>query len=336
VKYILDDKILKVAQSTQRALSLQSDIIIQPANPKFGADLAIPCFKLAAELKKSPVDIAAQLAAELKLPEIAKTEAVNGFVNIWLSDKVLVEALDQVNEKFGEHTGQKDEDILIEHSSTNPFKEVHIGHLYSSTISVAIGRLLAADGAKVHHVSYHGDIGMHIAMAVWAVAKMLEDGEGDWFTDGAEGRTMDDVTVEKRIDFLGAAYALGATSFKQDEQAALEIKEVNKRIYAHDNEGIDEIYETGKRWSFDYFDDIFAQLGVEFEKRYFESEVGVIGQKIVEANEGTVFTKSDGALVYEGEKIGLHTRARPAKFDHQLGDNAFGGNSNFRSRGNVA
>jgi arginyl-tRNA synthetase len=108
--------------------------------------------------------------------------------------------------------------------------------------------------------------------------------------------------------FLGAAYALGATAFKDDDAAQAEIKTINAHIYAHDNEAIDEIYTIGRTWSFEYFDDIYKQLGVSFEKSYFESEVGPEGLDIVRQNIGPVFEESDGAVVFKGEKAGLHTR----------------------------
>lgn len=311
MNYVLSEKSKEIAKLAAEVAGLPN-VEVQ-ASPKFGADFAIPCFKFAAELKKSPNEIAQDLTAKLTAGFIAKTEAASGFVNIWLKDEVIKEAIVQTTElgdKFGSHDKLKGQEVLVEHTDPNPFKEVHIGHAYSNTIGEAVARLYKLGGAKVSQVSYHGDVGMHVAMAVWAISKILSEGEGEWFEGGdLAGLTMDDVAVNKRVAFLGAAYARGATAYKEDEQAANEIKQVNVHIYAHDDEGVSEVYETGKRWSFDYFDDIYEQLGTGFEKRYLESEVGPIGAEIVKNNIGDVFEQSDGAVVYNGEaKADLHTR----------------------------
>lgn len=311
--YITEKTKAQIVQSAQKVLATKSKLELESANVKFSADFALPCFKIAAELKKSPIQIAQQLATGLSDHiQINKAEAVNGYINIWLSDKLLGQAVEQalsMGEGFGKGDKLVGQEIVIEHTATNPFKEFHIGHAYTSVVGESLGRLLAATGAKVRHVSYHGDIGKHIAMSIWGVTKLLEAGESEWFGDsGNPGKTMDDVLAERRTDFLGAAYAMGASAFKEDEVIANQIKEINKHIYAHDDEGIDQIYETGKRWSFAYFDDVCQQLGVKFEKDYLESEVAVIGAEIVNQNIGTVFEKSDGAIIFKGEKTGLHTR----------------------------
>ncbi|HSE29060.1 MAG TPA: arginine--tRNA ligase [Candidatus Saccharimonadales bacterium] len=303
----IKNKIAKLVADSVKAESVE----VQPANPKFGADFAIPCFKIAAEQKTNPVELAKKLAEQLKMPELAKVEAAGGFVNLWLSDDVLLGALKQVDANFGSHKTFKDKEILIEHTAVNPFKEFHIGHAYANTIGEALARLHEAAGAKVHQISYHGDVGPQIAMPVWGAAKMLAANEGDWYDNGdPAGRTMSDVAVDKRIAFLGAAYAKGAAAFKEDEESAAEIKAINKHIYLRDDEGVDEIYSTGSRWSFDYFDDVCDQLkSGNFEKHYLESEMGPIGAEIVKSNLGDVFEESNGAIVYNGEqKAGLHTR----------------------------
>jgi len=307
--YVLDEIIAAIAAKAQEALGTSSVPVVEPANPKFSADLAIPTFMFARELGKSPQEIAAQLAESLKHDAVAKAEAVSGFVNIWLSDASIAEAIKQVNTTFGQHDTLQGQQIVIEHTDPNPFKEFHIGHAYSNTVGEALGRLYKLGGAEIHQVSYHGDVGKHIAMAIWGIEQLLTEPEADWFTRESEGDlTLSDVDETKRTAFLGAAYARGASAYKDDEQAKEQIETINRHVYAHDEQDIDEIYEIGKGWSFAYFEEIYAELHVQFEKQYLESEVSSDGVEIVRQHMGDVFEESDGAVIYKGEKAGLHTR----------------------------
>lgn len=307
--YSFNDTITAIAAEAQEILGSSSAPVVEPANPKFGADLAIPTFMFARERRMSPQDIAAELAGKLQHNAIAKAEAVSGFVNIWLSDAAIAAALKQVNTTFGQHDTYDGQQVVIEHTDANPFKEFHIGHAYSNTVGEALGRLYKAGGATVHQVSYHGDTGKHIAMAIWGIQQLLIEPDTDWFVRESEGDlTLSDVDETKRTAFMGAAYARGATAYKNDETAKEQVEAINRHIFAHDEQDIDEIYETGKAWSFAYFDEIYDQLHVAFEKRYLESEVGAEGTEIVRSHMGDVFEESEGAVVYKGEKAGLHTR----------------------------
>ncbi len=307
--YLLDDIIAALAAKSQEVLGVATLPLVEPANPKFGADLAIPTFTFARELGKSPQDIAVQLSKGLEHESIAKAEAVSGFVNIWLSDTAIADAMKQVNTTFGQHTLLKGQQVVIEHTDPNPFKEFHIGHAYSNTVGEALGRLHKLGGAEVHQVSYHGDVGKHIATAIWGVQQLLIEPDADWFVRESEGDlTLSDVDETKRNAFLGAAYARGATAYKENEEAKEQIEAINRHVYAHDEQDIDEMYEIGKSWSFAYFEEIYDELHVAFEKQYLESEVAPEGIEIVRTHMGDVFEESEGAVVYKGEKAGLHTR----------------------------
>lgn len=309
MKYLLDQIIADIAAEVQKALGVAALPVVEPAKLRFGADLAIPTFAFARELGKSPQDIAAQLTHDLQHEAVAKAEAAGGFVNVWLSDAIIAEAMKQVSTTFGQHDSYAGQRIVIEHTDANPFKEFHIGHAYSNTVGEALGRLYKAGGATVHQVSYHGDTGKHIAMAIWGIQQLLVDPDADWFVRESEGDlTLSDVDETKRTAFLGAAYARGAGAYKEDESAKEQIEAINRHIFAHDEQDIDEMYEIGKSWSFAYFEEIYEQLHVAFEKQYLESEVAAEGAEIVRSHMGGAFEESEGAIIYKGEKVGLHTR----------------------------
>ena len=190
--------------------------------------------------------------------------------------------------------------VVVEYTDPNPFKVMHIGHLFSNTVGESISRLLEFSGAIVKRANYQGDVGLHVAKVLWGLKSLMEK-EGFSLSD------MEKMPLEERVSILGRAYALGATAYKEDERAKEEIKKINVMVYSKDR-GIWETYEKGRKWSLDYFERIYKRLGTRFDFYFFESDTGEIGKKIVEANIGKVFEESEGAIVFPGEKYGLHTR----------------------------
>ncbi|MCR4325327.1 MAG: arginine--tRNA ligase, partial [Patescibacteria group bacterium] len=106
---------------------------------------------------------------------------------------------------------------------------------------------------------------------------------------------------------LGKAYTAGATAYEEDKAAKAEIDAINKKLYDHSDAGIDTLYATGRQTSLKHFEEIYSILGTKFDLYFFESATAPKGMEIVRTH-GDVFEKSDGAIVYKGEKDGLHTR----------------------------
>jgi arginyl-tRNA synthetase len=246
----------------------------------------------------SPREIAVALASKLHGQEGIKEVNIAGpgFINLKLSDETLFKNLDKEPAKA--YVGQE---ILVEFGDPNPFKEMHIGHLYSYLVGDALSNLLEASGAKVQRLSYHGDVGLHVAKAIYGMQQLDK---------GREGRPLENIRGENWQAFidLGEAYAEGAQAYGHDERAKEKINEINQHIYAGDNPEVNRFYKEGKNRSFEYFDKILAEIKVKTTKRYLESQTTPEGIEFVKQNIGKVFEESDGAVVYRGEKVGLHTR----------------------------
>lgn len=242
--------------------------------------------QLAAQVHKKPRDVAEALSEKLRagLKDTVSEISVAGpgFINLKLNDAALRQAADVKPARS--FSGKE---ILVEFGDANPFKAMHLGHLYTAVVGDAISRLFEASGAKVERLSYHGDVGLHVAKAVWQVRRL--QGEHSNF-------------------LFDAAYAGGSYEYDHNETAKKEIEDVNEHIYKQDDPQINKLYELGKKWSFENFDKIFEELGIHYQKRYLESESTRAGLATVEANLGKVFEKSDGAIIFRGEKAGLHTR----------------------------
>ncbi|MBI4992355.1 MAG: arginine--tRNA ligase [Candidatus Harrisonbacteria bacterium] len=264
---------------------------------EFGHYSTNVAFKLAPLLKKPPFEIAKEIASSVKRQassKFVKVEAVApGFVNFWLKPKLFQKELAVIlknKNKYGRNNNLKGQKTIIEYTDPNPFKEFHIGHLMSNSIGEALSRIIEWNGAKVKRACYQGDVGMHVAKAVWGI----------------------DHLGFKKIDSmadLAKAYAAGSRVYESDERVKKEINEINKKIYDRNDKNINKIYDSGKALSLDHFENIYRRLGTKFNYYFFESETGKFGKKIVEKGlKRGVFEKSQGATVFKGEKYGLHTR----------------------------
>jgi arginyl-tRNA synthetase len=263
---------------------------------QFGDYATNAALQLAKKAAKSPQEIARALAEELKgQPQIKKVNIAGpGFINFTLSDEALAKAALAAAELPKNLEGQE---ILVEFGDPNPFKEMHIGHLYTSIVGDGIAGVLAASGAKVHRVSYHGDVGLHVAKWLWAVHKQF-----GWDSEAASKALHDPKTG------IGYFYAIGAKAYEENEAAKAEIETINNQVYAKDDAGLNRMYELGKTLSFDGFKKILDLLSIFYEKNYLESQSAEKGAETVKQNVGKVFKESQGAIIYEGEKAGLHTR----------------------------
>lgn len=277
--------------------------IESPKDPKFGDYSTNIALKLS-EKGKNPTDLAGEIAKELEkksLDYVEKIEIIKpGFINFHLSNKILITQLKELintPEKIV-RTGQT---VLIEFTDANPFKEMHIGHLYSNIVGESIARILESRGDEVKRVSYQGDIGLHVAKAIFGMKNKLQESKKSL-------EELEKESLDARMKFLGESYALGAKKFEEDLEAKEEIIEFNKKLYGKDPE-VMGLYDKGRAWSLEKFEAIYARLGTKFNKLYFESEVADEGVEIVKKHLGSgVFEESEGAIIFDGEKYGLHKR----------------------------
>jgi arginyl-tRNA synthetase len=272
-----------------------------PADPAHG-DLASNAAMVAAKpLGMNPKALAEEFVRELREANDSNIASIDvagpGFINIRLSDSVLHRILDEAGTAPGWGTTKRfsGKKVIIEYTDPNPFKEFHIGHLMPNTIGEALARIIAAGGAEVRRVNYQGDVGMHVAMAIWGMMHHHEE------------MPSEEAPHREQAAFLGKAYAKGAKAFQEDPAAKEAITRINRQVYERSDPLVRALYDNGRRWSLEYFEDIYRLLGTRFDHYFFESETAELGRKIVEAHPD-VFERSNGAVVFPGEKYGLHTR----------------------------
>ncbi|MBQ9017555.1 arginine--tRNA ligase [Candidatus Saccharibacteria bacterium] len=259
--------------------------------------------KLAGVAHKSPMVIAEELVAEVQDDSATEMRGVQsfatapGFINFISSDEYLLAEMDGIVTDFdknissGEYRGKT---VVCEFSDPNPFKVLHVGHLYTSVVGDAIARLLEYAGAKVVRANFGGDVGLHVAKTMYILQR----------------KQVSELTIED----IAKCYIEGTAAYEDDAEAKAEITRLNKEIYKINAEDIHgtplaDLYWRGRELSYDYFKHFYASIGLKFDKYYPESTVAWLGLATVKREEAAgVYEESDGAVVFDGEKYGLHTR----------------------------
>ena len=310
---------------------VEAEINLVEAPKDTGADFATNiAMNLAKNLKKNPMQIAEEVrgkALELDVAderEISEIEiAKPGFINIKLSDDFYKLELEKYQKNFLENISQNEylkKTVICEFSDPNPFKILHVGHLYTSMVGDAISRIVEFAGGNVVRANFGGDVGLHVAKNMYALLQHKDE-------------INDLMTTTEKAELLSKTYVEGATAYEEDEVAKEKIVEINKKIYriaeAGDSivaelEGLIErdasrvtlnelelakVYFWGRKASYQYFKDFYKKIGVKFDRYYPESTVAAKGLEMVTKGLGDgVYEESDGAIVFKGEKYGLHTR----------------------------
>lgn len=268
--------------------------------------------------------------------------AVQGFINFKMSFYWLQNVLRKFSAVSSDYEMQEilgkmaprtlfleNKKIMVEYTDPNPFKLFHIGHLVPNAVGECLSRLFEYSGAEVKRASYQGDAGMHVAKSVWGMKKKLDK------DDSLNLEIIEVWDLKDRVRFLGECYSSGATAYKNSEESKREIKDINYLVYMSaqeylqeelnwepqvdygiyvervglDYEEIKDLYRTGRRWSLKYFETVYEKLGTKFDFYYFESLTGEYGYKIVkEYLQEEVFLEDRGAVIFNGESHGLHTR----------------------------
>ncbi|MFZ2199554.1 MAG: arginine--tRNA ligase [Microgenomates group bacterium] len=274
------------------------------------------------ELAEKIVEILDHYTNEPLNQSIDKIEVAGaGFINFYLKPKFFLEQTKKAIEPgYGENENLKNKKVMVEYTDPNPFKEMHIGHLMSNTIGESLARLLEASGAEVERACYQGDVGLHVAKSIWGMQKKMVELK-------LSLTELQVQALQERQQFMGQAYAYGAGQYETDEKAKAEMHALNKEIYDGLTEGtgpartvlagVMDMYHEGRKWSLEYFESIYQRLGTKFDEYFFESEAGPVGLDVVQEglDKGVLEVGEEGAVVYKGEKDGMHTRV----FRNKLG-----------------
>lgn len=281
-----------------------------PFSVEWPADLAHGDFATNAALAaakplgRNSREIADELAAKLRDAlgeQVASVDVAGpGFVNVTLARSAIADAITSVpREGWGAGSVRAGERIAFEYSCPNPFKEMHVGHLMSTVVGEAAARVIENQGARVLRETYGGDVGPHVAKALWALKRKGNENPA---------------TPEE----IGEAYAQGSRAYEESEEAKVEIDTLNVSLYqalakeegerSDEDRALLELWRHGRDASLEAHKAVWDALGTHFDYVFHESETTPIGMEVVtRAREEGVFVESQGAVIYDGEKKGLHT-----------------------------
>jgi arginyl-tRNA synthetase len=298
----------RVAEACKELFDVEIGIELARPEEQFGDYATNVALQLSKPLGKNPREIGEALAVKLREILAGQVSEVSvagpGFINLKLNDQALAGSLEA--KPAQSLAGQV---VVAEYSDPNPFKVLHAGHLYTSVVGDAIANLLEQAGATVHRVNFGGDVGLHVGKTMWAICGYL---------GGEHPDKLADVPVAQRPDWLTQRYIDGNAAYEESEKddkfgEKAKIIDYNKRVYQlHTDNDHDspfaQIYWTCRQWSYDYFDGFYERIGTKFEKYYPESETAPLGLQTVREHIGKVYEESDGAVIFDGEKYGLHAR----------------------------
>jgi arginyl-tRNA synthetase len=234
----------------------QADVELSRTDEQHGDFATNVAMQLAGKLGKNPREIADQIVQKLIEQNIEAAVAGPGFINVRMqSSDAFSAALSatQLPQRF------QDQTIVTEYSDPNPFKVLHAGHLYTTLVGDAISNILAAGGATVQRVNFGGDVGLHVAKAMWGILHEL---------GGEHPEKLDTIPGSERATWISSCYVKGNTTYIESEVAKEEIIDNNKRIYdlhsGNDREtDFAKIYWTCREWSYDGFEALYQKLHVQ-------------------------------------------------------------------------
>jgi len=311
----MESKIKNLIKEILKNLEIENEntfSIEHPEDNKNGDYSSNVAMVYAKSNKTNPKDLAEKIKIELEknLPkEIEKVEIAGpGFINLYLSRDFFINSVKKILEdkNFGRNNIFEGKKVMVEYTQPNPFKPFHIGHLMSNTIGESISRIVEFSGAKVIRANYQGDVGPHVAKAIYQMLKNK---------NSTNSVMTKNISLSEKANYIGQSYKEGSDVYENDEKIKKEIDEINKKIYEKSDKEINKIYDWGRMVTLEAFEEIYKVLGTNFNYYFFESVMAPIGEKIVRENcnenkLNSIFEKSDGAIVFHAEKYDskLHTR----------------------------
>jgi len=329
IKTAIRDALREVLQ--ELGISDIEPVIERPSDLKNGDYSTNIALIAAKKAGKNPRELAEEIVTKLQVtsPKLQVFERIEtagaGFINFWISKEELIKGIGRVAKGDEEQDKViKGKKIMVEFAHPNTHKSLHIGHLRNLSIGESLVRIFEYTGIGVIRANYQGDVGMHIAKAMYGLLNLSPFKE-----------ELSSITgVQARVDFLGKAYAAGSQAYESDPLAKEKIHDYNYLIYAsaqrfQEEQGaqagttdylqfvkgrkaeLDIVYKVWKetrQWSLDYYETMYKVLGTHFDRYYFESECLIGVDMAREAVVDGVLKESEGAIIFDGKPFGLDTR----------------------------
>jgi len=281
------------------------NIEFQPTKKEFEGDITIVIFPFVKLLKQTPKDIAEKLGSSLEKQDcVVKYNVVSGFLNLVISDDYYLDFFESIksNEKYGFITPTTNDAVMVEYSSPNTNKPLHLGHIRNNLLGFSISEILKASGKKVYKTQIINDRGIHIckSMVSWLAYGNGETPE----SSGLKGDKLvgnyyvkyDQVYQEQVQDLIKQGKA--DDDAKQQAPILLEAKDMLLKWEAGDKQVV-SLWKKMNQWVYDGFEVTYKRLGVDFDSYYYESQTYLVGKEFIKTGlEKEVFYKKDDGSIW--------------------------------------
>ena len=286
----------------------------QPTRKDFEGDITVVVFPMLRHIKGNPVQIGTKIGEYLvtNVDEVLKCNVVQGFLNIVIDNSYYLNFFNSIFDEadFGYVKSQSDDAVMVEYSSPNTNKPLHLGHIRNNLLGYSVAEILKASGKKVYKTQIINDRGIHICKSMLAWQKF---GEGE--TPESSGLKGDHLVGKYYVAFdkaykeqIAELIEAGTPKEKAEKEAPilLEAQDMLRKWEAGDDEVV-SLWKKMNGWVYEGFDITYKNLGVDFDTLYYESDTYLLGRDVVKdgLERGVFFKKQDGSVWIDLTEDGL-------------------------------
>ncbi|WP_392437632.1 arginine--tRNA ligase [Cruoricaptor ignavus] len=275
---------------------------VQPTKDGFEGDFTVVIFPLVKLLKKSPDEIGKELGGRLqeRLNFVESFNVVKGFLNLKIKDEHLLEDFRQGIENLRQKP-QRNETVMVEFSSPNTNKPLHLGHIRNNLLGWSVSQILQEDGYDVIKTQIINDRGIHIckSMLAWEKSGRKETPENS----GMKGdHLVGKYYVEFDKVYKDEARALQEKGLNEDEakKQAASILEAQEMLvkWEQNDKAVRNLWREMNAWVYAGFNETYRRLGVSFDQIQYESETYLLGKDLIQKglDEGVFYRREDGSV----------------------------------------
>ena len=303
---------IKKAISQLYKVDLES-VEFQATRKEFEGDITVVVFPMLRFVKGNPLQIGQSIGEFLiaNVEEVIRFNVVKGFLNVVLSDAYFLNFFKETSDysKFGKVTGEE-ETIMVEYSSPNTNKPLHLGHIRNILLGYSVAEILKASGKKAYKTQIVNDRGIHIckSMLAW---KTYGNGETPEITGLKGDKLVGNYYVKFDQEYKKEIAQLLAEGFSEKEAklkapSLIKAQEMLIKWEAGDEETV-SLWKTMNGWVYGGFDKTYASLGVDFDKLYYESNTYLLGKEVIKEglSKDVFFQKEDGSIWCDLTEDGL-------------------------------
>lgn len=306
IENILQEAVVSAINELYNSKIEVSQITLQKTKKEFKGHYTLVTFPLLKISRKNPEQTAEQIGSYLlqHSPAVSEYNVIKGFLNLTIAPEVWINLLKSMddNPEYGFTYAEDDAPLfMVEYSSPNTNKPLHLGHVRNNLLGHALSEVLKVNGKKVVKTNIVNDRGVHICKSMLAWKKW-----GDEETPESSGKKGDHLIGDYYVLFdqnykkeLANLQEQGFTKDEAEEKSVLmdEVRDMLRKWEANDAETVN-LWKMMNNWVYAGFDDTYKQMGVSFDKIYYESETYLAGKDEVlrGLKEGLFYQKEDGSV----------------------------------------